>query len=202
MTPEEYQNSLNNRFALELKAMEDAFLATVKDAVGNMGVRIFEEGKDSSGGEIGIYEYSGKNKNGKSVGIYVPDNKSPRKGNHRGKPNEEGKSKKITTTYYQSYQSFREQQGREASFVNLRLFGRLMSDFFNAPVSDRVPAEANPIMVDGFQYYTRVRDENTGKMKGAESKYGRIFAHTKEERERFNRTLNFELNKRLKSLNA
>lgn len=194
MTPEEYQNNLNNRFALELKAMKDAFLATVKDAVGNMGVRIFEEGKNSSGSTIGTY----KNNNE----LYVSDSRSPRAGNHKGKPNEQGKSKTIKTTYYESYKGFRSKQGRESNFVNLRLFGRLMSDFFNAPVSDRVPAEASPIMVDTFQYYTRVRDENTGKMKGAEAKYGRIFAHTKEERERFNRTLNFELNKRLKALNA
>lgn len=194
MTPEEYQNSLNNRFALEIKAMEDAFLATVKDAVGNMGVRIFEEGKNSSGSTIGTY----KNNNE----LYVSDSRSPRAGNHKGKPNEQGKSKTIKTTYYESYKGFRSKQGRESNFVNLRLFGRLMSDFFNAPVSDKVPAEASPIMVDSFQYYTRVRDENTGKMKGAEAKYGRIFAHTKEERERFNRTLTFELNKRLKSLNA
>lgn len=194
MTPEEYQNNLNNRFALELKAMEDAFLATVKDAVGNMGVRIFEDGKNSSGSTIGTY----KNNNE----LYVSDSRSPRAGNHKGKPNEQGKSKTIKTTYYESYKGFRSKQGRESNFVNLRLFGRLMSDFFNAPVSDKVPAEASPIMVDAFQYYTRVRDENTGKMKGAEAKYGRIFAHTKEERERFNRTLNFELNKRLKALNA
>lgn len=196
MTPEEYQNSLNSRFALEIKAMEDAFLATVKDAVGNMGVRIFEEGKNSSGSTIGTY----KNNNE----LYVSDSRSPRAGNHKGKPNEQGKSKTIKTTYYESYKGFRSKQGRESNFVNLRLFGRLMSDFFNAQVSDKIPKEEDtkPIKVNGFEYYTRVRDENTGKMKGAESKYGRIFAHTKDERERFNRTLNSELNKRLKALNA
>ena len=80
-----------------------------------------------------------------------------------------------------------------------------MSDFFNAPVDKedaKFPSEINPIKVDAFQYYTRVRGENIGKMKGAEKKYGKIFAHTKEEKERFNKTLNFEINKRLSQIYA
>lgn len=194
MTPEEYANKMNERFAAEQQALELAFLSTVKDAVGNMGVRIFEEGKNANGGTIGKYK---SNKD-----LYVSDSKSPRAGNHKGKPNEEGKSKTIKTTYYESYESFRKQQGRESGFVNLRLFGRLMSDFFNAPVSDKVPTEAQPIKAGEFQYYTRVRDENIGKMQGAENKYGRIFSHTKQERERFNKTLNFEITKRLNQLYA
>jgi len=195
MTPEEFQNKIDQQFALEQVALENSFLATVKDAVGNMVVRIFEEWKNSSGSVIGTY------KNNKP--LYVSDNKSPRAGNHKGKPDKDtGKSKTITTTYYESYESFRNKQGRESGFVNLRLFGRLMSDIANAPVSDKIPTDATPIKVNGFEYYTKVRDENVGKMKGAENKYGRIFAHTKEERERFNRTLNFEINKRLSAIHA
>ena|SRR5690349_2249939 len=197
MTPEEYDKKINDQLALQDKALEQAFLATVKDAVGNMGVRIFEEGKNASGGNIGKYKNTNE--------LYVSDDRSPRKGNHKGKPNADGKTKTITTTYYESYESFRNKQGRESSFVNLRLFGRLMSDFFNAPVekdSAKIPTEALPIKVNPFVYYTRVRDENIGKMKGAENKYGKVFAHTKEERERFNKTLNFEINKRLSQIYA
>lgn len=193
MTPEEYQNSLNNRFALEIKAMEDAFLATVKDAVGNMGVRIFEEGKNSGNQSIGQYNDTKE--------IYVSGT-----GTHKGKPNKKtGKRKTIKTTYYESYKSFRSIKGRPTGFVNLKFDGRLMSDFFNAPVSDKIPADATPIKVSPFEYYTRIRDDNSNKLKGAEHKFGKsikIFAHTKEERERFNRTLNFELNERLKRINA
>jgi hypothetical protein len=199
MTPEEFQNKQKQDFAKQTLALELAFLATVKDAVGNMGVRIFEEGKNASGEPIGKYENTGKNKKGKEVGIYVPDNKSPRAGNHKGKTGET-----ITTTYYESYQSFRNKQGRESGFVNLRLFGRLMSDFFNSPVSDKIPSEeeTRTIKVNEFEYHTKLRGENVGKMKGAEAKYGKVFAHTKEERERFNRTLNFEINKRVSAIYA
>lgn len=182
MTPEEYKNSLN--FDAKLVRIKNAYLLSVKDVIGAQIVRIFEEGINSSGSKIGTYS--------NSKPLYVSDDKSPRKGNHKGKP-KDGKAQTITTTYYESYKGFRGEQGREASFVNLRLFGRLMSDLANAPVSDKIPTESTPIKVDDFQYYTRIRDENVGKKKGADAKYGNVFSHTQEEKERFNRTLNFEL---------
>lgn len=183
MTPEEYKNSLN--FDAKLIKIKNAYLFTVKDVIGEQVVRIFEEGINSSGGKIGTYQNNNE--------LYVSDDKSPRKGKHKGKPNKDGKAKTITTTYYQSYQSFRSEQGRESSFVNLRLFGRLMSDLANAPVSDKMPADVKPNKVDDFEYFTRIRDENVGKKKGADTKYGTVFVHTQKEKERFRKTLEFEL---------
>lgn len=184
MTPEEYKANLN--FDEKLVKIKNAYLISVKDVIGAQVVRIFEDGINSSGGKIGTYS--------NTKPLYVSDDRSPRKGTHKGKP-KDGKAKTITTTYYESYQSFRSEQGRESSFVNLRLFGRLMSDLANAPVSDKIPAEAIPVKVDDFEYYTRIRSENVGKKKGADAKYGSVFLHTQAERERFNRTLEFELQK-------
>lgn len=184
MTPEEYRNSLN--FDAKLAKIKGAYLLSVKDVIGAQVVRIFEDGINSSGTKIGTYS--------STKPLYISDDRSPRKGNHKGKP-KDGKAKTITTTYYESYKSFRGEQGRESSFVNLRLFGRLMSDLANAPVSDSIPADVKPIKLDDFMYYTRIRSENVGKKKGADEKYGKVFSHTKEERERFNKTLKFELNK-------
>lgn len=181
MTPEEYKKNLN--FDEKLVKIKNAYLLSVKDVIGAQVVRIFEEGINSSGSKIGTYS--------NSKPLYVSDDRSPRQGTKKGKT-----GKKITTTYYESYQSFRSEQGRESSFVNLRLFGRLMSDLANAPVDRKdapIPGEMTPNKVDDFEYYTRIRAENVGKKKGADAKYGNVFSHTKAEIERFNRTLEFEL---------
>ncbi len=181
MTPEEYRNKLKADFAKQEIGMQKAFLLSVKDVIGAQVVRIFEEGKNSSDTAIGKY---GKKE------LWVSDDRSPRAGTHKGKT-----GKTIETTYYESYESFRGKQGRETGFVNLRLFGRLMSDLANAPVGDKIPANVTPNKVSGFEYYTAIRGENVGKKQGAEAKYGTIFSHTKGELERYNRTLKFELSR-------
>jgi hypothetical protein len=190
MTPEEYRNKLKADFAKQELGMQKAFLLSVKDVIGAQVVRIFEEGKNSNDSKIGAYQ---SNKE-----MWISDDASPRKGTHKGKPNAQGKSKKITTTYYESYKGFRGEQGRESGFVNLRLNGRLMSDLANAPVDRkdaRIPSDIKPTKVNGFEYYTLIRGENVVKKQGAEAKYGKIFSHTKGELERFNRTLKFELSR-------
>lgn len=189
MTIEEYQN--NQNFEQQLESAQVAFLRSIKDVMGAQVVRIFEEGKNSSDGTIG--KYNSENE------LYVADGKSPIKGNHKGKH-----GKAITTTYYESYEDFRGRQGRQTGAVNLRLFGRLMSDLANARVdhssvnTDKLPNEMEPIKVQvdgGFEYITLIRSENADKKKGAEARYGKIFDHTQDEKDRFFKTLNFELGK-------
>lgn len=139
--------------------------------------RVFEEGKNSKGTKIGIYDSSNS--------LYVNPKNAPRSVPLKGKTGRTAfkSGKRHVTGYFPSYKAFRQQQGRPTSFVNLTLFGRLKSDYSRPP--QRVNVHRYIAGVNGV--------ENTNKIKGVEDKYGRVFFLTQGERKQFLKILEKEL---------
>lgn len=178
-TPAQFATRLRT-IANDETSLGAAMFLAVKSTQSEMGERIFENGNSTNGSSIGKY---GKNP------LYVDDQNSPIAGNHKGKPNKDGKKKDIKTTYYESYQAFRSKQGRQSGFVNLRLFGRLQSDFLNAPVKK-----------GNYKYSITVSAESINKIKGNEKRFGKkIFGLSLSEKETFRRVLKFEIVKLIRS---
>lgn len=168
----------------ENKPLEIAF----RDIAGAIGERIFEKGLNVNGGPIG--QYSKKP-------IYISDDQAPRSTNHRGKT-----GKTIKGGYYAGgYYEFRGQQGRENSFVNLRLTNELQNDLLNANVArtSGSPAQitdSTPFKISNTAYELRLKKQvNVNKRLGIDAKYGKVFGVSKAERERFLKTLDFETKK-------
>lgn len=145
--------------------------------------RIFHKGRNSSNASIGTYNTTTE--------IYADDKNLRRAGTHRGKT-----GKPTKTSYYKNYRALKRQQGFNPAVVNLRLQNELQSDFANAPMSpsDNSSPEPNTIKVSAQEYQIVLRKKiNVDKMEGLEDKYGRIFAHTKQERKVFRKVAQKEL---------
>lgn len=178
MTPEEHIQNWQ-RLAANLEKVGPGLFLAVKSVQSQQSERIFVNGQASDGSQIGTYE--------DTKPVYVSDSAGPRAGKHTGKAGNKKKKngKDYKTTYYQSYEAFRQAQGRESGFVNLRLFGHLQTDFNNAPVQ-----------VDNFTFDIKVSDTSFKKARGNEARFGKkIFLPTQDENKTFLRVLNFELNK-------
>ncbi len=137
--------------------------------------RIFQDGKNSAGGNIGSYE--------STKPIYVSDEQAPKNVNHKGKT-----GKTIKSGYYESYKDFRKDMGRESGKVNLRLTNDLQSDLSNATLtkSENTIATPSPIKVSNHEYkVTLKRPLNIKKKEGLEDKYGEVFRHTKDEVDKY-----------------
>lgn len=149
--------------------------------------RIFTDGLNSSDSKIGNYATSPP--------LYVnttlnaPIQKAP-KGKYGETKFKTGakKGQLHKTTYFESYKAFRQAESRESSFVNLRLFGNLQNDFSTG---------LKRVNNDSWVAVVR-KDESGDKIKGAESKYGKVFFLTQDERKHFKDLLLFELQQLLK----
>lgn len=164
-----------------------AFEIAVKSIVAEQTVRIFQKGQKSDGTPIGQYNRS------KPLYVYTPP--APKKVTGKGK-----KGKKIKGGYYKNYAAFRQQQGRESGFVNIRLTNELQSDFANSRVgkSSKRIAKARPIKINRYLYQVLIKKAiNIQKVQGLEGKYGAIFAPTRREQKRLVEFLNFELQREL-----
>ena len=145
--------------------------------------RIFHKGRNSSNASIGSYNTSTE--------LYVDDKNLRRSGTHRGKT-----GKPIKTSYYKNYRTLKQQQGFNPSVVNLRLQNELQSDFANVNMSpsNNSSPKPNTIKVSAQEYQIVLRKQvNVDKMDGLEKKYGRIFAHTKQEKKIFRKVVQKEL---------
>lgn len=182
MTKEEMIERLNANIDL-IEQYEKPMVIAVKDTIATMAKRIFEDGLNSNGSRIGNYDERKE--------LYVSDISLPRKGNNIGK-----RGKRIKTNYYKNYKELRRQQGRESSFVNLSLFGRLQSEFVNKPISVDGSIDGNvgePIKTGELEYSIKFSDDGIKKYKNIEKKYGKIFTPTKDELENFANVFTFEL---------
>jgi hypothetical protein len=175
----------------KIKALEEGIPLNiaVQSTIPIIAQRIFESGQDVNNTSIG--QYSKKP-------IYIDPAQAPKAVNRTGK-----RGKAIKSGYYKGgYYEFRGQQGRENSFVNLRLNNELQSDFLNASVSrtsNSVPQikSAEPFKVNANLYQITLKKPiNQEKKKGLESKYGtKIFAVSSQEKEAFFKVLSFENNR-------
>lgn len=147
-----------------------------QDTHAKMIERIFEDGKNSKGEEIGVYEYSKP--------IYVNPKKSPKAFPPTGKNGsskfEDGTLHK--TGFFTSYQDYRNAIGRQSGKVDLTLSGLLKSDFSRAVVriSDSV-------------YASKVASERSiNIIKGVQDKYGDVFGLSEDEKENFIEVVKYE----------
>lgn len=124
--------------------------------------RIFLLGEASDGRKIGRYSE-------KETGIYVnPLTQSPKKFPVRGKT---GKTKFASgkkagqphrTRWFKNYKAFRQQIGRQVSYVNLQLTTNLSSDY------------ANSLRVKGNTVQSLVKGKkNVAKFEGSIKRYGK-----------------------------
>lgn len=170
---EEFSRAL----AEKLKAHEHALYMAASTTHATQLDRIFVEGKNSEGGQIGTYN--------STKGMYANNDDSPKKITPRGKNGERVfmNGKPHVSTYYNSYEDYKAEQGRESNFVNLHLTGQLQSDY-RAGFRQVSPAE----------YIAGVNNRlSADKIKGNEERYGKIFHLTKEERRLFDNTYQYEL---------
>lgn len=165
----------------ELTESQAYFLAA-STAHADMVERIFTDGKASDGNPIGEYNPSDQ--------LYVNPLNAPRGFTPEGKGGEQvfKNGNKHKTKYFKSYAAFRANQQRETGFVNLQLFGNLMSDFSTSlrRVSDKV-----------FESKPR-RKENEDKILGNQDRFKKvIFGASDDERKVYRETLNFEIERML-----
>lgn len=129
-------------------------------------VRIFQEGERGSGGKIGTYS----NNKPLYVNPKLVPKKFPTKGQKGATKFKNGKAHK--TGYFPNYSAFRKSQGRQTSFVDLKLSGQFQSDL------------ANSLQKQGDTWITGTKNPaNTDKLNGAIDKYGvDVFKITQDER--------------------
>lgn len=200
MTPQEYINREKKYYDWLLKTAKP-FQISVYNIIAEQAVRIFQDGKKSDGGAIGKYDTKTE--------LYV--NKKFVKGGGklgtpRGKPynNKAGRTKfasgkkkgeKHKTVYFNSYKSFREKLGRRVDTVNLQLNYDLFSDWANQ-AQRKVPKKYDPTKISNFEYQIKLKREiNVKKVEGLEEKYGDIFRMTKNEKEVWKKTIDFNFSK-------
>lgn len=153
-------------------------------------VRIFEDGKSSTGSSIGSYK--------QNAPVYVNPKLAPKSFAPRGKNGDTTfkNGKKHKTGYFPSWGKHREAIGREGGKVNLRYSNDLQSDFANATVSksETKVASPEPTKIETGVYATTLnRQVNIDKKKGLEAKYGDVFKLTEGERSFYIDVLDKEL---------
>ena len=146
-----------------------SFAEAVANSHARQVPRIFDKGIKSDGSKIGQYN--------SSKDLYVNPKFAPKGFSTKGKT---GKTtfkngKKHKTGFFTSYKAFRASQGRETSFVNLRLFGRLQLDYTNGLRR-----------VSPLKWVAEVKtDINADKIQGNKERFGLTFSLTEKEREEF-----------------
>ncbi len=176
------------------------FGLAVQDVHALRSERIFTDGKNSSGSNIGQYNDSNP--------LYVDPSKVPGSLKPGGKgefaiastfnPFDKKKQKVKSVRqekkrgnklrYFGSYKEFRQAIGRQTSVVDLNLWGDLKSNFEN-----RSRGNPEAVKIADNEYHVGLDSENSKKKEGLEDKYGEIFPHTDEEKTHFYTTCSVEL---------
>lgn len=163
----EYLASQNERF--ERLKNGEALEIAVRDTHAKQVQRIFVDGKNSDDNQIGKYNTTDP--------LYVNPRNAPKNTPVRGKYGQTtfSNGNKHKTTYFESYSEFRQEQGRESTFVNLNLFGVLRSSFANGlfKVSER-------------EWVVAIPQSEYDKLSGNEDRFGsKISALTQGEHDNF-----------------
>jgi len=164
MKGSEYFNRLNRQLTQE--ALNKAVISAAITVNSEVGERIFQNGLDSNGKEIGKYDTD--------TPLYVNPKNAPKKFPTKGKTGNakfaDGSNHK--TGYFDSYTSYRKNVGRKVGKVILSLFGILESDFVKGPR-----------IINGSAVIT-LTENNNNKRLGAEEKYDtKIFKLSESERQ-------------------
>lgn len=167
----------------------------VRDTLQKQVTRIFIDGKNSAGGNIGQYDTTRS--------LYVNPDLAPSKfkpqGKNEDKPlttkvqrkNKKGKvvTSRVSiksdfterkTKFFPHYKAFREEVNRPTDKVNLDLTSDLRFDFSNSTGS------VNPVQVNTHEYQVGFkRPHNAKKAEGHEDKYGKVYHNTDAEVQNF-----------------
>jgi len=177
--------SRQNRIVESIIKDNKPLLFAVKSTMALQAKRIFLDGKNAEGTDIGTYS---------SNPIYVNPKNSPKKFTPKGK---EGKSKfkngnSHKTAYFNDYLSFKKYIGRNKnkSTVDLILTGELSKDWANAEAISK----ANATRLNAHHYVVGIKQSNADKV----ARYGNVFGLTSSERRGFIKTIQFELGKELR----
>lgn len=219
MTVKDFVDRLNQKIK-DIETNNTPLKRAVLDTTAKQAKRIFADGLKTDGSKIGTYSTKPmlatkdqflQESKFKVTQIESSKLKTITKGKNKGKTKSAGKSsveywikfkkakKAVPVMVLENgYKEFREIQGREGSFVNIRYSNDLQSDFSNVVISENstsVPSPA-PIKVDSNTYKTTIkRDINIKKKEWLEKKYGKIFELSKFEKENFYKVLAFEYKK-------
>lgn len=176
------------------------FKEAVYNDIARKSIRIYEQGMNSNGSQIGKYSTS--------PAMYVNPDYAPRSGNIRTKSGgklqglkptvgKTGKSvfkngKPHKTTYLPGgYKELRNRTGRRIDIVNLRFTNDLFLDWANVATEKQLPV---PTKINQHSYVIKLkRAHNADKVEGIEKKYGAVFASTPQERVLFIRDLQARL---------
>ena len=194
MTPSEF--AIEIRRKIEAIRRDNTPLNKAAASVhAEMSQRIFVEGKDSSGGQIGSYS---------TEDIWINPNKTatrnkkgfnPLKGKNGNTEFKTNPSRKRKTSYFEGWKGFRSTQGLNTAYVDLNNTGEMFKDFAktNLPFLDRVVQLSTNEFASTF-----TKDINTKKASGNEEHFGKtIFELTQSERNDFYRLLEAELKQAL-----
>lgn len=184
MSIEEFNLKLRQALA-EIEANDVPLRLAAYSSVAAVSKRIFTDGGNANGGQIGQYNSSNP--------IYINPKKAfggSKLGTPKGKNGDtkfkDGRS--HVTVYLDSYKDYKAALGKPSggAFVNLELSGDLKSDFENGKVP--TPQERGP-----HEYFIGLkRPINQDKVAGLEQKYGKVFALTDAEVEEFIKDIKFE----------
>lgn len=170
-------------FINNLEKFNRPFEIAVQTVTQEMANRIFVDGKNSNGTDIGQYDdkkpfYINPSKSaGNTAALIPPKGKSGETVFASGEPHK--------TTYVESYKEYRKLIGRKNDKVRFILSGDLQSDFRKVSGLESKLAKATKIRVNEFQIKVD-GDENAKKLERFNEKYGRITDLTKQERLRLN----------------
>lgn len=189
---EEFKKRLE-RAAENLKKDNTPFKLATYTAVAVQAKRIFTDGRNTDGRQFQynsttpLYLDPSTTFNGSKLG--TPIGKTGKSVFESGKK----KGQPHKTVYVKSYKDYREKIVREAEFVNWELSGDLKLDFENPQGST-----PTPIKVSENEYISGLkRDDSIKKREGLESRYGRIFWLSADEKKLFYDTASFELRRLL-----
>lgn len=198
LTTQEFLNKLQ-RVRLNLSEDDTPLRIASYSVIAKQSKRIFTDGMNASGAEIGQYskEDIWINPNPPS-GDFVPRNSggfSPLKGKNGNTEFKSGRERK--TSFFEGWKGLREAQGLPTDNVKLDFTGELFSDFCNP--QGNVPTTRK---VSNTERVTSLRKPlSVKKLAGAEDRYrAPIGTLTSEERQTFFDTVRFEMRKLIKGI--
>lgn len=193
MTTEEY--IAKQRAKLEQIRSGVPLEIAARDSMTITAHRIFVDGLNTEGGEIGQYN--------STTPFYIDPNYSPRasankaqgiKGLQRKGKTGESKfknGKEHKTSWQKSYKDFKANIGQKNDKVRPHLSGDLESDFRNAPIDSQL---AVPKKVNNNEFIVSLtRDYNAGILQGLENKFGSFVSPSKNEEEVFRKSYDFQV---------
>lgn len=156
--------------AVSMESIRKAMETAARDILPVAAKRIFEEGLDSSGQKIGEYD---------TKKIYISRKNSP--------VQNAGIPKQKTLLFPGGYREFKSEIGR-GTVVNLKVFGRLQSDYLTPKKVDKATGVA----------YLLKEEKNAQKKDGNEQRFRKdIFSLTAQEKKTVVDTVEFEILRRI-----